>query len=340
MHTIEGETANEIWLQALSLLTSSSAAIAEGRGGPTREVLHVTCNVRNPLQHWVIGRTPAINPAYAIADVVWIVNGREDSHFVNFWNSQLPKFAGTAAKYDGAYGNRLRKHFGIDQIRRVCDALSSDSTNRQAVLQLWDPVVDLPDSLGRPASPDVPCNICALLKVRNNKLEWTQIMRSNDLVLGLPYDFVEFTFLHEIVAGFLGVSLGEYCHFADSLHMYQRDVQKFKAVSLEPEPNTDRLDCPLELTDRYFREASNVIESLEATTCDHFRIVVRAQVPNSYRNLLLIMAAEAARRRKLPHEIDSCLNECTNPSLVQVYRRWLSSRTTPGHYAAEPQSRP
>ena len=45
-------------------------------------------------------------------------------------------------------------------------------------------------------------------------------MRSNDIVFGLPYNFLQFTFLQEIIAGWLNVDVGEYMHISDSLHMY------------------------------------------------------------------------------------------------------------------------
>ena len=35
-------------------------------------------------------------------------------------------------------------------------------------------------------------------KVRQGKLEWSQIMRSNDVLLGMPYNFIQFTGLQEI----------------------------------------------------------------------------------------------------------------------------------------------
>jgi len=127
-----------------------------------------------------------LNPAFAIAEIVWIMNGRHDSEFLNRWNSRLPLFAGAGPRYDGAYGHRLRRHFGIDQIQRVCDALSTDRASRQAVLQIWDARTDLPAPDGTAASADVPCNVSSLLKVRGGRLQWTQIMRSNDVFLGLP----------------------------------------------------------------------------------------------------------------------------------------------------------
>jgi len=58
--------------------------------------------------------------------------------------------------------------------------------------------------------------------IRRGKLEWLQVMRSNDAVWGLPYNFIQFTSLQEILAGWLGVPIGSYNHVSDSLHVYER----------------------------------------------------------------------------------------------------------------------
>ena len=55
-------------------------------------------------------------------------------------------------------------------------------------------------------------------------------MRSNDAYLGLPHDVFSFTMFQEIVARMLGVEMGDYTHFAGSLHLYdehQEEVTNF-----------------------------------------------------------------------------------------------------------------
>lgn len=47
-------------------------------------------------------------------------------------------------------------------------------------------------------------------------------MRSNDVHRGLPYNVVQFTTLQEVMAGWLGLEVGGYHHWSDSLHLYRR----------------------------------------------------------------------------------------------------------------------
>jgi thymidylate synthase len=50
-------------------------------------------------------------------------------------------------------------------------------------------------------------------------------MRSNDAILGLPYDVFLFTMLQELLACELGITLGVYHHVAGSLHIYERNLE-------------------------------------------------------------------------------------------------------------------
>ena len=61
------------------------------------------------------------------------------------------------------------------------------------MIQIYDTKEDFPIDNGKPRDDDIPCNICSMLKVRQGKLEWSQIMRSNDVLLGMPYNFIQFT---------------------------------------------------------------------------------------------------------------------------------------------------
>jgi thymidylate synthase len=52
------------------------------------------------------------------------------------------------------------------------------------------------------------------------------MMRSNDAYRGFTHDVFCFTMIQELIARSLGVQVGEYHHFATSLHLYAQDVNK------------------------------------------------------------------------------------------------------------------
>src|ERR1019366_9727869 len=124
MRAFEAVTANEAWIKAAEVLKNKSTlSLQDGRGGATNEVLHVAFEIREPVQRWVVGRVPAISVAFAIVEVIGIMNGRRDSAYLNFFNPRLPELAGHGSEYHGAYGHRIRVNLGFDQLDRAFKAL-------------------------------------------------------------------------------------------------------------------------------------------------------------------------------------------------------------------------
>lgn len=297
------------------------------RVGETLELLHVGLDLDDPRQRWVISRRPQINPAFAIADALWILAGSNDADVMNYWFPNLPKFAGYGPTYAGAYGHRLRRHFGVDQVKRACAALSSASESRQVVLQFWDVLADLPQADGAPRSADVPCNVMSMLKVRDGRLEWTQVLRSNDLYRGLPNNFVQFTLLQEVMAGWLGLEVGGYHQWSDSLHIYADSVHAFSCDGpIAEETNTDSLAVPIDQGEQLINEMYRRLTMLTAPQLNEAQVSAIAtmdEAPVGYRNLLCVLAAESARRRGRLDQAQAIMADCTNPQLVQVWSGWL-----------------
>jgi thymidylate synthase len=264
-----------------------------------------------------------------LVEVFWVAAGRKDAALPAFWNPRLPLFCGDAAFYGGAYGHRLRAYFGVDQLERVSHALEASPDSRQAVLQIWDAASDLPGVNGVPARDDIPCNVTALLKIRGGRLEWMQILRSNDLFLGFPHNVVQFTSLQEMLAGWLGVSVGGYHHLSDSLHVYARDLEAVRG-SLVPIPVSPNLDSFALDRPTWDRVMIDVLRRLDAMTQSELvqgallELALANDTPPAYENAIRIAAADAARRRGWQDVATSCVAACTNPTLVKLWTRWVS----------------
>lgn len=323
-----GKSADETWLQVVEALRIGTGVREQSsRGGLTKEILHATIAVENPCARWVISRLPAINPAYAFAELIWTLNGREDSAFLTYFNSKLPELAGDGPTFHGAYGKRLRQHLGLDQFERAYKALLHCPDSRQVVLQIWDGKIDLPGDDGTPVSADIPCNLLSLLKVRDGRLEWTQVMRSNDIFRGIPYDFVQFTCLQEILAGWLGVEIGAYCHVSDSLHAYLKDLPKIlTAFPAKPEADTSSLTLPYEDSEAVFRDLAKSVERMIGSECsvnDLLAALHSSNLPSAYKDMLAVLTAEAMRIRGIVPAYSEAIATCANPLFRQLWGRWL-----------------
>lgn len=72
-----------------------------------------------------------------------------------------------------------------------------------------------------------------LFLIRDHKLNFSVVMRSNDLFRGLAYDLPFFVYLMERMVQELDqvgihVEVGQYRHMAHSLHIYESDIQEVK----------------------------------------------------------------------------------------------------------------
>jgi thymidylate synthase len=300
--------------------------------------------ITEPRQRWVVSRTPPINPAFALVEVFWIAAGRRDSHLPSYWNPALTSYCGSTTELLGAYGYRLRSRFGFDQLDRIFKVLQARPDTRQGVLQIWDPSIDFPYEDGTPSRADIPCNVMAIPKIRAGRLEWLQVMRSNDIFRGLPYNFVQFTSLQEILAGWLEIPAGSYHQVSDSLHAYAPELSAIRAstVAIPLPASTDSL--ALTRTD-WERVIGRVIKRVERmasqeTTLKDFRtIAFESDVPEPYENAIKIIGADAARRRGWGDIAAECAEQCCSAVLRALWGQWYArvhntaARPTPAELA-------
>jgi thymidylate synthase len=114
--------------------------------------------------------------------------------------------------FHGAYGLRTDGQYDA-----VIDKLKNDSDSRQAVVTIWNPEYD-----NQPQKRDYPCTVLHQFRIRDNKLNMSVYMRSNDVWLGAAYDFFQFTQVQIALASVLGIEPGKYAHHVGSLHIYEQ----------------------------------------------------------------------------------------------------------------------
>lgn len=326
MKIFKATSATNIWLEAADHVLQKHQ-VRDSRIGMTLDSGKCLLEVSNPRERWVLHRFPMISPAFAIAEVFWILSGRDDAKFINTWNPILKKFAGDTKLYPGAYGHRLRVHMGFDQIERAYKTLLHNPLSRQVVMQIWDSKLDLPQTNGRPNSEDIPCNLVSLLKINNGCLEWSQVMRSNDIFRGTPYNFIQFTLLQEIIAGWLNVEMGSFVLFVDSLHAYQNDlntmhIQESRSCSI----NRDSLFFSKSKFDQFFPLCMELLkEASESGTSINLANKLKAEdnIPQEYKNLLAIPLAYIAYKERnflVQNKFEAI---CSNEQIKYIWMTWL-----------------
>ncbi len=345
MITLEARSADEAWRKLFSRF-GSQARVQDGRDQPTKELLHVTIAIQDPRQRIVFARP--MNPAFAIAETIWVLAGSDDLSFVRFWNPRMNNFSDDGITLCGAYGYRLGsqpalaekqerelRHWHanqkpLDQLKMAYDALKHDPESRQVVLQIWDKNSDMPNPSAR--SKDVPCNLASHLLIRAGRLEWLQVMRSNDFYWGFPYNVIEFTTIQEIVSGWLGVDVGEYVHVSDSLHVYKRhwdDLNRERRADSDiPRNKSDlRVKSYDEWTQIIKRVVKHAQDLTEYRSTEDVVSVIRESkdLPSAYHEWIVLLGAESMRRRNHLDEANKWIED-SGPFLSASWRQWARSK--------------
>lgn len=156
-----------------------------------------------------------------VAEQIWFLMGENDPA----WLRPFTKIWDDFIEEDGkvtSYGYRWRKHFGRDQIGELVKHLRAKPTSRHGVVIAWDP-----DDDGLTAKPkkNVPCLFAFSVNIIGGRLCMHNIIRSNDVFLGLPHDVAGFALLQMILAQALGVKPGIYSHSISNAHFYSDQYQ-------------------------------------------------------------------------------------------------------------------
>jgi thymidylate synthase len=225
MHQWKASNLNQVYLDIYNTICQEGTVVSP-KGKATKELHPAVIQITNPRQRYCSSRA-GFNLPFSCAEVLWILAGRGDAEMICHYLPRFDEFRDKPWKqFHAPYGTRLR-NYGyderdeyhhpppVDQLEQAYRKLKADPDTRQAVMVLWDVWRD-----NLQVSVDYPCNNWSHLMIRNGKLDWTQVVRSNDAILGMPQNIFQFTHLQEVMAGWLGVDVGTYTHFADSLHLY------------------------------------------------------------------------------------------------------------------------
>jgi thymidylate synthase len=261
---IERDSLDEVLIALYGALLRSPLKNNGSRGENT-DLLGVALRIRNPRARLSRSENRG-RPFSALGELLWYLSGSDKLEFIAPYLPKYKEDARDGVLY-GAYGPRLfDMHGKFNQLENVCALLRRRDWSRRAVIQLFD-AEDISHDF-----PEVPCTTTLQFHVRNGGLHLGVTMRSNDAYWGLPHDVFCFTMLQEMMATRLGLTLGEYYHYAGSMHVYEdkrSGLEEYveegfqKIVEMPPMPGGDAFDVVPKLLDaeRRIRERELVIAS-------------------------------------------------------------------------------
>jgi len=213
---------SQIYSRCLSDLLRSPEFTTSPRGMRILENTNVALVLENPLSCLYSNQRRSSQKKYISAELLWYFMGRKDVEFIKeyakFWTS-IQNEDGTV---NSAYGNLIftkKNRFGYSQYDWALKSLMKDRDSRQAVLHF-----NMPEHQYL-TNKDFVCTMYAIFQLREDRLNLTVSMRSNDVILGLPTDVAFFATLQGQMLSHLKqkypeIQLGTYTHIANSLHLY------------------------------------------------------------------------------------------------------------------------
>lgn len=209
------------------------------RGMGTKELIGAGFIISEPNDRIISLKEREINPFYLVGNLLWVLSQSNDVEFINYYNPRGYNFSDDGKILRGAYGKRIFDMDGVNQLHQAIRELKLDPDSRRALVSIHMPQHDWTGSL------DTPCTADFGLLIRNGYLTMINHMRSQSAAFVMPYDIFLMTMLHEIIANELETELGQYQHFCNSLHYFDREDEKVNAIIDEFYANeNDAIEMP------------------------------------------------------------------------------------------------
>lgn len=212
------------------------------RGMKTREIEDAIIRIDDVYNTLPLNINRGTVPGIGAVEACQLMSGTSFPDLVIAIGPQFKNYAEDNGVFHGAYGPRTNGQYEV-----IIDRLQADPDSRQAVVTIWNPQYDL-----QPQKRDYPCTVLHQFRIRDNKLNMSVYMRSNDVWLGAAYDFFQFTRVQIAMASVLGIEPGKYAHHVGSLHIYEQHYE-----SAEKLKKTDKkVDIPV-ITGRTWNEVKS-----------------------------------------------------------------------------------
>lgn len=204
--------------------------VVSPRGMETKELLSQRITIMNPRQRCIVLPERNDDIVAKVAETLWQLAGRDDIEWLSWYLPRAPKFSDDGVTWRGAYGPRLRRWASawmlpFDQIETIARKLIDDPDTRQAVISIWEPIIDLTPG------KDIPCNNWLHFFIREGKLHLNIAQRSSDVIWGFSgIDAFSWSVLHEMMASWTNTEVGDFTYFISSLHVYERHYKKLDKI--------------------------------------------------------------------------------------------------------------
>jgi len=212
MEIIE-KTFLDAWKRSLKYIIDYGQDFKDRDNRICREVLNMIVTIEDPTIDYEL-------PIDIMQQFEWIYPTKEELSSIILNREEL-------ATYEFSYGPRIFNYQkNKDQINDfVIPLLKKDSSTRRAVVSLYNPTTD-----SNILSKNIPSMMFISFKMKNNSLDLTCFIRSNDFFIGWPGNIYQIFMLQKYVADKLGAKIGSLTTMSSSAHAFQEHFEIIKKV--------------------------------------------------------------------------------------------------------------
>ncbi len=189
--------------------------------GNTRELLN-TSFVIDPKKLFT-SKKRLMSPYYLVGELLYNLRQINDLEPIRAYSKFWDKISDDGKTIRSAYFWQIHKGHGFNQYSQCLDKLKKNRDTRQAIMHLHHAHTE--------QTKDEICTLSIQFLIRDDKLNMIVNMRSNDIVLGLPYDASLFSLLHQMLALELNIETGKYYHNAGSTHIYNDKIKQIGEIN-------------------------------------------------------------------------------------------------------------
>ena len=225
MIIFESDKFSEIYETILDKLLKNPKYKSSPRGQKIHETLNMGFKLENPLNCLYDNEKRSSQYKYIAAETIWYFMGDNTPNFISKYAKMWNEIKNKDNTINSAYGYLVFNDTSIintTQWNWCLNSLLNDKDTRQAIMHFNNPTHQFIEN------KDFVCTMYAIFHIRDNKLNMTVHMRSQDVILGLPTDLPFFILLQQQLLNHLktkynDLELGTYTHIVDSLHLYERN---------------------------------------------------------------------------------------------------------------------
>jgi len=263
MRVIRGNNFAELYKNVCVELTENPEHETAPRGQKIKEISDAILINENPRSNLFLNKARDIPLKYLAGELLWYFSGRNDLSFISKFSSFWNHIANNDGTCNSAYGNLLfiKKDTPneISQFQWAYDSLFKDKDSRQAIMHF-----NRPEHQHNKVK-DFVCTLIGNFQIRNNKLNFTIDMRSNDIYFGLTFDYPFFTMLQQqmykhLIKIYPDLQLGTYTHIAHSLHLYERNFEQINEMLKHPFTPNETPEIDIDLIDQTGEPLSYIYE--------------------------------------------------------------------------------